>query len=130
MSPIVGSRRILLVEDLKTLRNLMAIYLGHRGYNVLEAATGAAAIETAIAKDPRLVLLDLRLPDMRGIEVARALRRMPQTAAIPIVGWTAYPVSEPHRQRLLRAGFVECLQKTVHPRAVEAVIERFVPKSP
>jgi len=50
---------------------------------------GRAAIETAISGNPKLILLDFRLPDMDGLEVARELRKLPQTEHVPIVGWTA-----------------------------------------
>ncbi len=120
--------KILIADDYDTLRQLMAVYLGHCGYHVLETANGRTAISTAIAADPKLILLDLRLPDINGIEVALRLREMPQTADIPIVGWTAYPVSKPQREALARAGFIDCLRKPVEPNVLVSLIERFVPK--
>ena len=80
------SHKILIVEDFEDLRNLVSVYLGTRGYDVLEACTGRAAIEIAVIGNPKLILLDLRLPDMNGLEVARELRKLPQTEHIPIVG--------------------------------------------
>ncbi|HEY7322531.1 MAG TPA: response regulator [Candidatus Binatia bacterium] len=123
-----SSPKILVVDDHEELRQLMAIYLGHCGYNVLESANGRTAISTAIAADPKFILLDLRLPDMSGLEVARALRNMAQTKRTPIVGWTAYPFSAQEKKRLLRAGFIDCLLKPVDPRMLESLIEQFVPK--
>ena len=69
-----GSVPILVVEDERTLRRLIRTSLAAHGYRVLEAGTGRAAIETVAAGDPEVVLLDLGLPDMDGLEVIRKVR--------------------------------------------------------
>ena len=104
-------------------------YLCARGYEVLEAPTGRAAIQTAINRNPNFILLDLRLPDISGVEVARELRKLPQTEHIPIVGWTADCGSKPYEELLRRAGIIDCLEKPISMRELEAVIQRFVPMS-
>jgi DNA-binding response OmpR family regulator len=63
----LASHKILIVEDFEDLRNLVSFYLGARGYDVLEACTGRVAIEIAVIENPKLILLDLRLPDMNGL---------------------------------------------------------------
>jgi CheY-like chemotaxis protein len=128
MASIAGSPRILLVDDNEALRRLMAIYLGHRGYNVLEAANGKTAIHIASTRDPKFILLDLQLPDISGVDVARRLQEMSQTAQIPIVGWSGNYISKAEQKSLVRAGLIECLRKPVEPRMLESVIERLVPK--
>lgn len=124
MVSIVGPHRILVVDDHEYFRQLVTTFLGERGYNVLQAANGATAIKTAITSDPKLILLDLHLPDMHGVQVAGILRTTPQTLHIPIIGWTAAPVSKPFHERLLRAGFRDCLPKTVSPRELAAAIDQ------
>jgi len=104
------------------------LFLGSRGYEVLEAANGAEAIRTAITADPKFILLDLRLTDMSGVEVVRVLRTVSLTARTPIVGWTADDVSESHREKLLRVGFIDCLQKSVSFTELGTLVEQFVPK--
>jgi DNA-binding response OmpR family regulator len=123
----LGSQKILVVEDFEDLRSLITVYLSARGYEVLEAPTGRAAIETAITGNPNFILLDLRLPDVSGVEVARELHKLPQTEHIPIVGWTADCGSKPYEEVLRRAGIIDCLEKPVSMRELEAVIQRFVP---
>jgi CheY-like chemotaxis protein len=108
----MSSQKILVVDDHEDLRTLIKLFLESRGYNVLEAASGAEAIRKAITADPKFILLDLRLPDMSGLEVVRVLRTVSLTAHVPIVGWTDY-VSQSHRETLLRTGLIDCLQKSV-----------------
>ena len=81
--------RILIVEDNEDLRKMLAWVLQPHGYETLQAATGKEGIEKAIAAQPGLILLDIRLPDMNGVDVARAIKTNTRTAHIPIVGWSA-----------------------------------------
>ena len=124
----MSSQRVLVVDDHENLRTLVTLFLGSRGYEVLEAANGAEAIRTAITADPKFILLDLRLTDMSGVEVVRVLRAVSLTARTPIVGWTADDVSESHREKLLRVGFIDCLQKSVSFTELGTLVEQFVPK--
>ena len=123
----MSSRTILVVEDYEDLRNAVAFFLRAHGYEVLQTATGNAAIQIATNQSPNLVLVDLRLPDINGVEVARELRKIPNTAHIPVVGWSADCDSEPRRQALINAGLHDCIQKPVSFRELEAVVSRFVP---
>ena len=120
----MASPKILIVEDFEDLRNLVSFYLCARGYDVLEAPTGRAAIEIAITGNPNLVLLDLRLPDINGVEIAQELRKLPQTKHIPILAWTADCRSKPAEEVWRRAGISDCLEKPVSMRELEAAIER------
>lgn len=79
---------ILLVEDDSLLRRAFSLLLQDAGYRVREAGTAADAIEEARQRAPSMVLLDMGLPDRPGLEVARALREMPDTAGVPIVALT------------------------------------------
>jgi CheY-like chemotaxis protein len=117
--------KILLVEDYETLRQLVARLLGRLGYTVLQAADGRTAIQIAIAEAPKFILLDLVLPDMNGMEVARQLRQISQFKHIPIVGWTGDPISR--QQAILRKNLTDCILKPLAPRALRALLERFLP---
>ena len=122
-------RRVLVVEDFEDLRKLVAFYLSARGYHVLEAANGRMAIQTAINENPDVILLDLRLPDINGMEVAQELRKLPQTKNIPIVGWSADYKLNPQREMLRQAGIVDYMEKPIGFKDLNTVIERFLPKS-
>jgi len=121
----LSAKHVLIVEDNLYLRRILGGALEQRGYTVSEAATGEEAIIKAINAKPKLILLDLTLPDMTGTEAARALKQNPQTAHIPIVGCSAYFGPE-WQDEALRSGMVGYLQKPVPLRDIEAVIEQFI----
>jgi CheY-like chemotaxis protein len=124
----MSSQRILVVDDSPDIRQITKLFLHSFGYEVLEAENGTAAIENAVAEDPALILLDCLLPETKGLEVARALQKLPQTADIPIIGWTSDPTATPSKEELQQAGFVAWLVKPISFVALEALVERFVPR--
>ena len=121
----MNAKHVLIVEDNPHLRRILAGALEYHGYTVSEAATGEEAIVMAINETPKLILLDLTLPDMSGTEAARALKQNPQTAHIPIVGCSAHFGSE-WRDQALRSGMVGYVQKPVPLQEIEAIIEQFI----
>jgi len=123
----VAPHAILVVEDHKDLRELVVLFLHSRGYEVMQAANGADAIQKAASSAAKFVLLDIRLPDMNGVEVARHILELKPN--IPIVGWTADYVSASYMQRLLEARFIDCLQKPFSLSEVLRLLERYAPKS-
>jgi DNA-binding response OmpR family regulator len=82
-------RKILVVDDEAVLVETIAYNLQQAGYQVITAADGASALEVARRESPDLILLDLMLPEMDGLEVCRLLRREGSTAATPIIMLTA-----------------------------------------
>ena len=116
---------ILIAEDNEDLRKMLAWLLQPRGYETLQAATGREGIEKAIAAQPSLILLDIRLPDMNGVDVARAIKTNTRTANIPIVGWSAY-FGELWREEALRAGMVAYMEKPLSAPVIEATIKKFI----
>lgn len=97
---VMATAKILVVDDYENLRNLVATFITRFDYTVLQASDGRTAINLAIAETPKLILLDLLLPDMSGMEVARQLRRISQFKHAPIVGRTGNPI--PRQQALLK----------------------------
>jgi two-component system phosphate regulon response regulator PhoB len=80
---------VLVVDDEPEIRELVEYSLTGSGYKVITAADGEQALRTARAKSPGLIVLDLMLPGMDGLEVCKALKADPRTASIPIVMLTA-----------------------------------------
>ena len=83
------SSRVLIVEDEPDIRELVVHHLKREGYQVSVAASGEEALRQVQASPPDLVLLDLMMPAMNGLEVCRRLRQDPVTASLPIVMLTA-----------------------------------------
>lgn len=83
------AHRILIIEDEADLSDIIAFNLTKAGYTTLQALDGAEGLDLAMRERPDLLLLDLMLPKLNGMEVARRLRADPSTASIPIIMLTA-----------------------------------------
>mgnify|MGYP000426803920 CR=1 FL=1 len=83
------NKRILIVEDDRPIIELIEHYLGKEHFALLSTTSGDAALKMAVARKPHLVILDIMLPGIDGLEVCRELRKNPQTASIPILMLTA-----------------------------------------
>jgi len=119
------AKRILIVDDNEHLRQILSSILRFSGYEISEAGTGTQAIEKAVSAKPNLILLDLNLPDMTGVDVSKATCKDQRTAGIPIVGCSAYLGLE-WRKVALRAGMVDYLEKPISAAAIEAVVEQLI----
>jgi CheY-like chemotaxis protein len=101
--------KILLVEDSKFLRLAIARALSRGGYEMSFAGDGDEALLMASEKRPDLILLDMMLPRMSGLEVLKALKKDPATVAIPVVVLTG--LSQTNAERLQRDGAIAFLAK-------------------
>ncbi|MGH8112333.1 MAG: response regulator [Rhodanobacteraceae bacterium] len=95
--------KILLVEDNEMNRDMLSRRLSHRGYIVVTAVDGQAALDLATSARPELVLMDMSLPVIDGLEATRRLKANVQTRNIPIIALTAHAMAE-DRERALAAG--------------------------
>jgi two-component system cell cycle response regulator DivK len=108
----MAGERVLIVEDNEKNTKLFRDVLQAAGYVTLEAATGEDAIELAVAHEPALVLMDVQLPGIDGVETLGRLRRDERTATIPVVALTAQAMSG-DRERFLDVGFDGYLSKPI-----------------
>ena len=108
----MADERILLVEDNEMNMKLFRDVLQATGYATLEANSGEEAIEVARTHAPALVLMDVQLPGIDGIEALARLRRDEQTASIPVLAVTAQAMIG-DREQFLDAGFDGYLSKPV-----------------
>jgi two-component system cell cycle response regulator DivK len=106
------AERILVVEDNERNMKLLRDVLNAVGYSTVEASTGGDALALAVEVAPALVLMDIRLPDMDGLEALARLRGSPRTAAIPVLAVTAQAMKG-DRERFISAGFDGYLSKPV-----------------
>jgi two-component system, cell cycle response regulator DivK len=108
----VAGERILVVEDNEKSMKLFRDVLQAKGYSTLEASTGEHAVELALQHIPTLVLMDVQLPGIDGVEALARLRRDARTASIPVLALTAQAMHG-DRERFLDAGFADYLSKPV-----------------
>ena len=108
----MAGEQILLVEDNAKNMTLLRDVLRATGYRTLEASTGAQALLLATEHGPALVLMDVRLPDMDGVEALRQLRMDARTASIPVLAVTAQAMKG-DAERFKEAGFDGYLSKPV-----------------
>jgi two-component system cell cycle response regulator DivK len=108
----MAGKQVLLVEDNEKNMKLLRDVLQATGYTTLEATTGEDAVEVALMQEPALVLMDVQLPDINGVEALARLRRDKRTASIPVLALTAQAMSG-DRERFLQAGFDGYLSKPV-----------------
>jgi CheY-like chemotaxis protein len=115
---------ILVVEDNKASSDLMAYLLRAAGCAVVTCSDGADAIEIAGRERPRVIVMDLQLERMSGLEAAATLAADPELKSIPRVAVTAYAMVG-DRERVLRAGFNGYIAKPIEPTTFSAQIKAF-----
>jgi CheY-like chemotaxis protein len=121
-------KRLLLVDDYPDALEMWAFFLRSSGYEVITARTGLEAVERAESGQPDLVLLDLQLPEMSGVEAARRLRSSSVTSRIPLIAVTGF--SQPREHDAAReAGFDSVIVKPCEPAALLAEVERVLGNS-
>ena len=122
----MSARKILVVDDNDNVRSFLVLLLEQSGgYETLEAATGEEAVEKAISGKPDLILMDIRLPDISGVEATEAIKNSPSAAQIPIVAFSAL-LSIEWKQKALKAGMVAYLQKPVTLKILMETIQKFI----
>jgi two-component system, cell cycle response regulator DivK len=107
------SPQVLVVEDNERNMKLFCDVLEASGYRTLEATTGEQAVQLAIEHGPNLVLMDIQLPDIDGVEALGRVRTDERSASIPVVALTAQAM-EGDRERFLAAGFDGYVSKPVN----------------
>ena len=124
------NKTILIVEDDPRTSASIALYLRHAGYEAVQVADGRAALESAVDVRPDLIVLDLMLPGVDGVEVCRALR---QTSNVPVIMLTARTMEE-DKLRGLESGADDYVTKPFSPRElvarIGAVLRRTQPGTP
>ena len=113
---------ILIVEDNEKNMKLVRDILQAKGYQTVEAITGEEGVKLALERKPDLVLMDIQLPDINGIEALRQLRADSSTAAIPVVAITA-SVMQQDKQEVMASGFNAFIEKPINLREFLATVQ-------
>jgi len=116
---------ILLAEDNETNIKFLVDYLADKGYRIILARNGLEAVSQAREEQPALILMDVQMPEMDGLEATRRIRATPELARVPIVAVTALAMPG-DRERCLEAGMNEYLSKPLSLRGLAEIIERLL----
>ena len=120
--------KILVVDDEKDITALVAYHLEREGFRVLQAYDGLQALELVKRERPNLLILDLMLPAMSGLDVCRRLRKEPETARLPILMLTA-KAEETDKVLGLELGADDYLTKPFGPRELVARVKALIRRS-
>jgi CheY-like chemotaxis protein len=120
-----GAGLVLIVDDTADARDLYALYFRSRGFSVLTADDGEAAIATALEHRPDVIVMDLSMPRIDGLTATRHLKTDARTRDVPVILLTGYPVKA-IQQGALDAGVARFLTKPCLPEDLEQHIERLI----
>lgn len=123
---VTTAGRILLVDDDEAGRYAKARILQHAGYEVLEAGSGTDALRCIHDDGPDLVLLDIRLPDINGLEVCRRIKADPQTALVPVLQISASFCDDQSKVAGLEGGADGYIAEPVEPALLLATVAAFL----
>jgi two-component system cell cycle response regulator DivK len=114
-------RKILIVEDNPRNMRLIKMVLGNKGYSLFEATDGEEALAVAKEQRPDLIIMDIQLPKMDGLEVTRRLRRIPEFSQVPIIALTASAM-EGDRDKIIEAGCDIYVSKPMDTRQLPELV--------
>jgi CheY-like chemotaxis protein len=127
-APHAVGGRVLLVEDEPVNREIVAILLEERGVGFDVAEDGAQAVDLASRNRYDLILMDMQLPVLNGLEATERIRRLPHADKTPIVAMTANAFDE-DRGRCLAVGMVDFLAKPFKPDEFLRLLDRYLPRA-
>jgi len=119
------SQKILIVEDNSQNMKLLLMTLRPHGYALLEATDGEEALKIAVRDKPDLIIMDIQLPKVSGLEVTRRLRQMPAFGRVPIIAITAYAMKG-DREESIESGCDAYLSKPIDTRELPEVVEEML----
>ena len=118
-------KRVLVVEDNETNLYLIKFILEKNGYEVIEAGEGAVGVELAIKEKPDLILMDIQLPDIDGLEATKRIRASGADGEIPIIALTSFAMPG-DREKALAAGCTGYIEKPINPDTFISEIEKYL----
>lgn len=110
-------KKVLVIEDNADNLRLISYALRHSGYEVIPALTGEDGVALAARERPFIIIVDINLPGMDGLETARRIRASTADGRIPIVAITSYAMAG-DRDRILQAGCTAYFEKPINPLTI------------
>jgi two-component system, cell cycle response regulator DivK len=124
----MSERTILYVEDNEYNRKIVRQLLGRTSYRLVEANDGESGVAMAQQEIPQLILMDVQLPKMSGLDATRTLKADPRTSHIPIIVITSFALSG-DREKAAAAGADSYLAKPYSPRELLALVRQYLPEA-
>jgi two-component system cell cycle response regulator DivK len=121
-------RTILYIEDNEYNRKIVRQLLSRTSYQLVEAVDGESGVAMAQQLVPQLILMDVQLPKMSGLDATRALKADPRTSDIPIIVITSFALSG-DREKAAVAGADNYLAKPYSPRELLALVRQYLPEA-
>lgn len=109
--------RVLVVEDNKNNMRLITKLLENDGYETIKAETGEEGVNMAIAEKPDLILMDIKLPDIDGVEATRKIRASTSDDKTPIIAITSFAMAG-DREKYMKGGFTGYIEKPIDPYTI------------
>lgn len=113
-----------MVEDQADIRNMMTVYLELNKYEVIEATNGYEAIEKALECKPDVILMDIAMPVLDGLDSARAMRQTAELADVPILCLTAF--GDFYQERAAAAGCDDIMQKPIDFGKLDRLLKQHI----
>ena len=117
-------KRILVIEDNETNMYLIGFVLKKNGHEVIEARSGEEGVELAIKEKPDLILMDIQLPGIDGLEATRRIRESEADKKVPIIALTSYAMTG-DKEKAIKAGCTGYIEKPINPNTFISEIEKF-----
>jgi CheY-like chemotaxis protein len=117
--------KVMIVEDNPQNMKLIEMLLRSKSYILLKACDGEEALDMATREQPDLIVMDMQLPKMSGIEVTKRLRQIPVFRQTPIIALTAYAMRG-DKERFLEAGCNTYLSKPINTRELPEIIDQML----
>ena len=118
-------KKILVVEDNETNFYLIRFILEQNGFEVIEARNGGRGEELAIKEKPDLIIMDIQLPDINGLEASKRIRASEEGNDIPIIVLTSYAMVG-DREKALEAGCTGYIEKPINPETIMVEIKKYL----
>jgi two-component system cell cycle response regulator DivK len=118
-------KRILIIEDNEDNLYMIKFILEQNKLDVIEARTGTEGFEAALKIKPDLILMDIQLPDINGLEVTKKIKQSQSICSIPIVAISSYAMSG-DKQKALDAGCAGYIEKPIDPETIMGEVNSFL----
>jgi two-component system cell cycle response regulator DivK len=122
---VAEHKKILIIEDNARDRRLVRMVLSSPEYILLEASDGEKGLSLALEEKPDLIVMDVRLPGLNGLQLAQKLRATPGFEHIPIIALTAYAMKG-DKEMILEAGYSTYLSKPIHIKTLAQRVKEFL----